>query len=240
MSRMIRVGVLGLGIIGRSYLSAFAGRDDAEVVAIGDQDAELLHGEQVSTCLMRPAEVRRYEDARKLIGDKSVDLVVVSLPTPLHLSCGGAVLRAGKHLLVEKPLAPTSRDGRKLADIARQSDALAMVGLCIRFWPGWDWLKEAISERRFGKVHSAYFYRLDDPPRGRFQYNPDAGGALFELHVHDVDFVQHCFGLPHSVASVGYTAMTGAIDHVLSRYEYEDVPIVVAEAGWTMPEGIAF
>ena len=60
------------------------------------------------------------------------------------------------------------------------------------------------------------------------------------MEIHDVDFILHCFGLPKSVHSFGYSKTTNHIDHVLTRYVYDDVPLVVAEGGWEMAKGFGF
>ena len=66
------------------------------------------------------------------------------------------------------------------------------------------------------------------------------GGAILDLHIHDTDFVQHCFGKPKAVFSRGYSRPTNAIDHVLTHYLYDDVPLVTAEGGWAMTPGFGF
>ena len=66
------------------------------------------------------------------------------------------------------------------------------------------------------------------------------GGAILDLHIHDTDFVQYLFGMPKSVFSTGYSKITSAIDHVVTRYEYENVPLVIAEGGWAMAKGYGF
>src|SRR2546421_102455 len=75
-----------------------------------------------------------------------------------------------------------------------KSGVLAMPAMCIRFWPGWTWLKRAIEERRFGRVLAARFQRLASHPGGAFYSNADASGAAaLDLHIHDTDFVRFCF-----------------------------------------------
>ena len=116
-----------------------------------------------------------------------------------------------------------------------------MIGMCMRFWPGWDWVKAAIDDQRFGRVRAAQFRRVTSHPGGPFYANGDAcGGALLDLHVHDTDFVKYCFGMPEAVASVGYSHVTDKVDHVFTRYDYPDGPVVTAEGGWAMSPGFGF
>ncbi|MGB0767710.1 MAG: Gfo/Idh/MocA family protein, partial [Phycisphaeraceae bacterium] len=66
------------------------------------------------------------------------------------------------------------------------------------------------------------------------------GGAALDLHIHDSDFIQFLFGMPKSVSSVGYSQQTEEVDHILTRYEVEGVPLVQAEGAWAMAQGYAF
>ena len=111
----------------------------------------------------------------------------------------------------------------------------------MRFWPGWTWLREAIQDGRFGKVYAANFRRLVNHPGGPF-YSDGArcGGAALDLHIHDTDFVQFCFGMPKAVTSFGYSKITNEPDHLITHYQYDDVPMVIAEGSWAMADGYVF
>src|SRR3954471_18804604 len=176
-----------------------------------------------------------------LIADKSVDVVDICLATPLHVEYAIAALKKGKHVLVEKPLARTAKDAQKLAKAAAKAKGLSMCAMCMRFWPGWTWLKEAVDRRTYGRVLSASFRRLATMPSGAFYANGEqSGGAILDLHIHDTDFVQFLFGPPAAVSSRGYTKTSGAIDHILTHYLYDGAegadapPLVTAEGTWAM------
>jgi len=107
----------------------------------------------------------------------------------------------------------------------------------MRFWPGWDWLKERVGDGSLGKVKSAVFQRLGTRPKWSSFYADDArsGGALVDLHIHDADFVRWLFGDPAEVSS------TGSLDHVTTLYRYEGGPEhVVAEGAWNHEAGFQF
>src|SRR6185436_17151965 len=115
--------------------------------------------------------------------------------------------------------------------------------MCLRFWPEWAWVRNAIVSKTYGKTLSARFRRVAEPPgwgHKNFFDGAESGGALFDLHVHDTDFIQHCFGPPQNVFSNGYSKISGAIDHVVTQYEYPGGPIVHAEGTWAMTEGFGF
>jgi predicted dehydrogenase len=116
-----------------------------------------------------------------------------------------------------------------------------MVAMCMRFWPGWTWLKTAVAERTYGQVLAASFRRVCNHPGGDFYRDGDrCGGAVLDLHIHDTDFVQYLFGMPKSVYSCGYSSITNQFDHIVTHYRFDNVPLVVAEGGWTMADNFGF
>jgi len=107
--------------------------------------------------------------------------------------------------------------------------------MCLRFSPEWVWLQKAIRTGTYGQVLAARFRRVAEPPawgQKNFFNGAESGGGLFDLHIHDTDFVQYCFGRPEAVFSTGYSKMSGAIDHVVTQYQFASGPIVHAEGSW--------
>ena len=111
---MTRVGVIGLGMMGNTHLDVYAKRDDVEVVAISDLLPDRLSGETVvggnvegqaqgGFDINRPG-LKKYDEGKKLIKDKSIELVDICMPTHLHVEYARRALKAGKHVLVEKPV----------------------------------------------------------------------------------------------------------------------------------------
>lgn len=246
---MIRVGVIGLGMMGLTHLDAYAAIEGVQVACIADADEARLSGraraqgniEGQAQGRFNFETVQKCRDGMDLIRDASVDVIDVCLPTPLHMKFALAAIEARKHVLIEKPLARTSADADRIADAAAKAGVIAMPAMCMRFWPGWTWLKQTIRERTFGKVHAAQFRRLASHPGGAFYRDADAcGGAALDLHIHDSDFIRYCFGDPVSVQSRGYSKVTTGIDHIFTQYNYGDVALVTAEGGWAMADGYPF
>ncbi|MDF3128267.1 Gfo/Idh/MocA family oxidoreductase [Kiritimatiellaeota bacterium B1221] len=246
---MIKVGVVGIGMMGSTHLDVYQKLNTAKVVAVADLIKERREGRTTAAGNIEGqsqggkdfSSFRKYEDGMDLIADPDIDLIDICLPTPRHLPYAVAALKAGKHVLVEKPFARTAREGEILARVASESKGMLMCAMCMRFWPGWNWLKKCVDEQRFGQVLAAQFRRVSSHPGGPFYSDGDAcGGAILDLHIHDTDFIQYCFGRPRSVTSYGYSHQTTHIDHVVTHYEYDNIPLVVAEGGWAMQAGTPF
>jgi len=246
---MIRVGVVGLGMMGLTHLDAYTAMEGVEVTAIADANPARLSGEIKAKGNVEGqaqgrfdfAKVKKFSEGMDLIGDSEVDVVDICLITPLHLDFALTTIAARKPLLIEKPLARTAQQADQIAKAAKDAGIVAMPAMCMRFWPGWTWLKRAIAEREYGKVFAAHFRRLATHPGGAFYADGAASGAAaLDLHIHDADFVRYCFGDPISVHSRGYPKITSGIDHLITQYQYGDVPLVTAEGGWAMANEYPF
>jgi predicted dehydrogenase len=181
--------------------------------------------------------VRVYRTLAEVLADPEVDLVDLCVPTPLHPEQSIAALKAGKHVLCEKPLALNSAQARKIVQAAQAASGFFMPAMCMRFWPGWSYLKQVVQDKPYGKVQAARFRRMSPTPgwsKATYASGNQSGGALFDLHVHDTDFVQFLFGQPASVFSSGVTRGGDSIDHVVTQYNYAGGPAVYAEGSWLL------
>ncbi len=248
--RTINVGVIGLGFMGATHVAAYQAAAEAgfacRLVAVadpkpdrragrlGDVRGNLASGSDAAA--FDSAQVRGYASAEELLEDPSVDLVSICTRTDTHIELAERAMRAGKHVLVEKPVALTAAPVRRLADVAAACGVVCMPAMCMRFWPAWSWLKDAVDRRRFGAVRSARFTRLGCRPAWSESYQDDnlTGGALVDLHIHDTDFITWLFGEPAHVCS------TGDIQHITTLYGYPGVSHVAAEGGWDQHEGFSF
>jgi predicted dehydrogenase len=250
---VLRVGVCGLGFMGRTHLSAYAnaraaGRD-VVVTAVADRNAnkrrgELEAGGNIATGgagerLFDPDAVEAYADPFALVRSPAVDLVSICTHTPTHVELALAALACGKHVLVEKPVALASRDVERLVEARDAAGREVVPGMCIRAWPGWRELKPTIASGRLGALRSLALRRLSPAPgwgSGFYGDPAKTGGALFDLHVHDVDFAHWCLGPARAVTSVGTR------DHVFTTYHRDGpaAPAVVAEGGWDLPAQFPF
>ena len=245
----LKVGIAGLGMMGWTHLDVYNKRDDVHVLAVADHNPDRLSGKERAGGNIKGqaqggfdlSRAKQYTNVAKMIADDDLDIVDICLPTPEHLKYGKMALEAGKHLLIEKPLARTYEEAKELAAAAERAKGIAMPAMCMRFWPGWTWLKEQIYNKTYGNVLAANFRRITSHPPGEFYASGQAtGGAALDLHIHDTDFIQFLFGVPESVNSGGYNHPTTHTDHIFTRYIYPDIPLVTAEGSWSLAKGYGF
>jgi len=247
-SRKVKVGVVGLGFMGQTHIKSYQKLDTAEIIAVCSPTRKPVNGMLPGVTgnitgadsIQLGKEVRSYQDFGSFLADSEVELVSICTPTHLHVSQSLAALKAGKHVLCEKPLARTAQQVRELVNAASGSGKFFMPAMCVRFWPGWAWLKELVDKNTYGKILAARFRRVSAPPawsQGTYFNGAESGGALFDMHIHDVDFVQFLFGRPKSVYATGQSRFSGAIDHVVCQYQVASGATVYAEGSWLLTSG---
>lgn len=248
--RRINVGVVGLGFMGLTHINAYRKIPGVDIVAVCDAVRQPVNGVLAgvsgnvagSDTVDLGTSVRAYRAIEDLLADGEVDLVDLCVPTPLHVPQTIASLAAGKHVVCEKPLARTSALSREIVDAAAGASTFFMPAMCMRFWPGWAWLKDLKADGTYGDILTARFRRVSAPPgwsRDSYFKGGDSGGALFDLHVHDTDFVQFVFGRPSAVYSTGVSRFSGATDHVVTQYRVAGGASVYAEGSWLMASGFS-
>jgi len=252
MANKLKVGIIGLGSMGSTHLDIYSKIKEVEVIAIADSIQSRLDGSsKAEGNISGQAEggvtglsAIKYLDGMELIENPDIDIVDICVGTDLHFTFVEAAISKGKHVLVEKPLARTYDEAKKIIQLAEQSSKYVMSAMCLRYWPAWVFLKEAIDSNAYGKCLSLNFKRQTSFPGGAFYSDHNqCGGALLDLHVHDTDFVNYCLGLPEAVFSQGYKGPSGGIDHIATHYIYNQSdlsPLVSSEGSWTMQEGYGF
>jgi predicted dehydrogenase len=251
----LQFGFLGLGFMAATHMKALAQVPGAGIAAICNPSGRNLDGDftKVGGNVGDPnglrldmSKVKAYRDIGEFLADPNVQVVDITTPTKSHLELAVAALKAGKHVVLEKPMTRTAAEGRALAEaaaVAEKRGIFLMPAMCLRFWPEWLAAKEMIADGRHGKVLSARFRRVGTAPgwgSSHFLNGADSGGALLDLHIHDVDFIRYCFGHPLGVFSRGHTKVSGEIDHVVSLFDVAGGAVVSAEGSWAMTPGFGF
>jgi len=245
---MIRVGIVGLGFMGRMHYRCWKAIPDATITAICEANPKVLAaaGEPSQGNVEGAADhidledVSVHSDLGELLATRSVDALSITLPTFLHPDTTVKALEAGVHVLCEKPMALDVADCDRMAAAARSAARVLQIGHCIRFWPEYVVTRQLIQGGLFGRTIAASFRRYTAMPA----WSPDSwfadetrsGGQPLDLHIHDTDYIHHVFGLPVTVSSVA----DGPQTYISTHYHYNDGPAVVAESTWRMAPAFGF
>jgi predicted dehydrogenase len=243
---VVRAGIIGMGFMGRMHLSAYQKLPNAKVVAFADIDPRKRKGQSADAGNLGDTgfqfDVRAFDNVYdcgfKLIEDPHVDLVDICVPTCDHKALFVAAVKAGKNVLCEKPMAVKPADVAAMIAAGKKTRAAVMIAQCIRFWPAYVLLKEYVDARKLGKCKSVILRRQG----GKGLWSPwylqaaISGGAIYDLHVHDTDYVNFLFGRPNAVSSIGSVGGTTdkGVDHVVTNYFYPKpkVEAVTAIGAW--------
>ncbi len=243
------MAVLGLGFMGSTHLKALKGISGATLTAVYSNDPKQLSGDLTAVQgniggpgeMMDFSRIGRYSDMDTLLADPNVDAVDICLPTDFHESAALAALRAGKHVLVEKPMALEGAVADRIVAEAERSGRVLMTAHVLRFFPEYVALREAIRGGRHGKARFAEFRRRCAAPTwGGWLNQPNkSGGGAFDLLIHDVDMCIHLFGVPEAVSATGYADPAAGLDCIQAWLHYVDGPAVQVSGGW-MGKGVPF
>lgn len=173
--RALRVGVVGVGVMGSNHARVFAEIAGVELVGIADPDPSQR------AFVSRALGCKAYTDVAELLA-AGVDAVTIAAPTHLHQPIALACIRAGAHVLVEKPLASSVQEGRDIIGAAKRAGLVLMVGHVERFNPAVEAIKDAI---RGEDILSIAITRV-----GPFPPRMSNVGVVIDLAVHDIDLIR--------------------------------------------------
>jgi predicted dehydrogenase len=173
--------------------------------------------------------VAGYADVKELLADPKVELVDLCVPNDEHAALAIRALDAGKHVLVEKPIALNTADADAMVAAAKANGKLLMVAHVLPFFPEFAYAAEAVRSGRYGKLQAANLKRVIAKPDWS-QGIGDAdrsGGPAIDLHIHDTHYVGLVCGVPRAVQSRGVVD-GNAVVHLSTQYLYDDPQLTVS------------
>ncbi|MBC7643774.1 MAG: Gfo/Idh/MocA family oxidoreductase [Thermoleophilia bacterium] len=236
---MSGIGIIGAGVMGRQHAaSAMLHGNSHKLVGV------YAHDNSQAQMLAARHGVLAFSSLEDLLSSDEIDAVIVATPTDTHREVAEAAMRAGKHVLVEKPLARTLADAQALRDIARETDRVLAVGHVIRYFPEYRTIAIAIERGDIGTPAVATFRRRCQQP----DWAPDhwhtsmarSGGVVLDMMIHDVDLVRWYFGEPTRVYArcIG-SDKYGGLDYALATLHVADGPICHLFGSWAEPVGFS-
>jgi predicted dehydrogenase len=250
---MVRVGIAGIGFMGVTHYKAYQGVEGAQVAAIFTRDRKKLEGDWSGVKgnfgdaggVQDLTGIRKYDDLDGMLADPEIDLIDLCLPSNLHRDMALRAMEAGKHVLVEKPIALSVEDADAMIEAAERTGRLLMVAQVLRFWPEFAAIKDLIASGEYGKLRGAHFKRVISRPDWSgddwFADQKRTGGAVVDLHIHDTDFVHYLFGRPAAVWSTGSLSANGQVDYLVTEYQFPGENLCIsAQSGAVAMKGITF
>ena len=224
----LAIGIIGLGRMGGYHLETWEHVEGAEVVGVAEPN------EQVARQRIGRRPIAHFKSYRELISRRDVDAVCITAPSQQHANIAMEVIAAGKHVLVEKPIATTLEDGLRMAAAARTAGVKLRVVHVERFNPAVGKLAELIADGRIGRVFRVHATRVGPMP-GRIQ---DAGVAI-DLATHDLDIMQFVLGrdISRIYAEGAQCAHPTQEDMIACLLRFgDDGPMGLLDVNWLTPD----
>ncbi|MEM3013672.1 MAG: Gfo/Idh/MocA family oxidoreductase [Candidatus Bathyarchaeia archaeon] len=224
--KKLRVAVVGVGFWGRNHVRVLSELPNVELRAICDVD------QQKTKMIAEKYDLNAYTDSSKLYKNEDIDAVTLCVWSTRLSKEALIALRAGKHVLVEKPMAKSSVEAKKIIELANSKNLLLTVGFIERFNPAVRRLKEAIAEGKIGTLVSATIRRVTKWPERIGDV-----GVVKDTAIHDIDMARFIFDEdPISVyARAGNLRHTKFEDYAQIMLSFSNGKSAFLEANWLTP-----
>jgi UDP-N-acetylglucosamine 3-dehydrogenase len=225
---MIRIGIIGLGVMGRNHARILEDLDEAELVAVCDPSDEAIGW-------AKKHHLKGYRTHQELFERERLDAVTVAVPTRFHLEVGLAALECGLHVLMEKPIATDLDEARQLVGASTQHGAVLAVGHVERFNPAVRELKRRLDSGEVGRVFQVHSRR-----QGPFPSRIRDVGAVIDLATHDLDVMRYLLGVEvvRVYAETERRIHTEHEDMLNALLRFENGTVGVVQVNWLTPTKI--
>lgn len=238
---MIKVGVIGFGFMGITHAMAIqrnkklklqaiiTRRVDAVEKKLSTQTGNLSTGEADAASIL---QVNRYTSLQECLKHEKLDAVHICVHTDLHYELAKEAMEYGLHVLLEKPLSLNLDEGRSLIRLATTRNVKFMVAHVVRFMPPYQKLKQWIDTLEFGPLKFLSMTRFSGVPswgqwNEKRQEFGSSGGALFDLVIHDIDFVSYALGVPGKIQASCYPGALSMHDYISAHWFYNQAHATV-------------
>ncbi len=235
----VRVGLIGSGFVSRIHLEALRRVPSAEVVAVASpRGARRLAAEQ--------GVASWYADYREMLERRDLDMVVLGLPNDLHCQATVDAAAAGKHVVVEKPLALNLDEADRMIAACREAGVKLMYAEELCFAPKYVRLKELVEEGALGRVYLVKQSEKHDGPHSPWFWDVrrSGGGVAFDMGCHALEFFRWILGKPAAIdvyAQLGtyvHGERTQGDDNAVIIVNFEGGATGLAEESWSKPGGM--
>ncbi|MDD5580535.1 MAG: Gfo/Idh/MocA family oxidoreductase [Methylobacter sp.] len=223
---MIKIGIIGYGYWGPNLVRNFAETSGAIIAGVAD-----LNPKRLEIVQKRYPGVRTTTQFQDLLGDPSIDAIAVATPVSTHFELGMAVLKADKHLWLEKPMTETSEQARKLIDEAEKRNLVLIVDHTFIYTGAVLKMAELIKSGDLGNI---YYYDSTRVNLGLFQRDVS---VISDLAVHDFSILDYLLGeQPAAVSAVGTNHFPGTPENLAYLTLFYDSGIIAhINVNWLAP-----
>lgn len=239
--KIVRLGIIGLGYIGRVHLHHSLKIKNACVFAAADLSKKALNK-------AKKAGVKKtFTNYEQLLKEPKIDAIIIALPTHLHLQCAKQAAEAKKHIFLEKPIARNVKEAKQILSTTKKNSVKLMIGYPLRFNTDFCNLKKEMEKGTVGDVeiaHAAYIstgpflHRAEahtpiPVPEWWFHKELTGGGALIDLGSHIINLLRWYFGEITSIKShLGYRFNMDFEDSATCLAKFESGTRAVINVGW--------
>lgn len=233
---MMKLGIIGTGFMAKTHADAYKKLVGVEIVGFTGVNVE--RGRKVA----QEYGSEFFPSIEAMLARKEIQIIDVCTPTDLHERFVIQSAEAGKHILCEKPFALSLEAADRMIEAVQKAGVKLMVSQVLRFWPEYVKVKEMYDSGSLGEINMIYANRLTQHPNWGNWYKDvkKSGGGLFDLHLHDIDFMLHLLGPVDHVYSIGKKSANGAWNHVFSNLSFKNGSKACVESSYQMPHGYPF
>ncbi len=223
----VRIAAVGTGDWGRNLIRNLAAVGDLRILA--DQRAEAL-----APLRSLYPDARFTTDPDAAVADPEIEAVAVATTSSSHYAVARAALEAGKHVMVEKPLALSSRDASQLVRLAAERKRVLMVGHLLIYHPAVDKLRELVASGELGDIYYLYSQRVN---LGKIRQDEN---ALWSFGPHDVAVILDLIGrMPVRVSAVGHAYLQPDLEDVVFLHlEFPGGQLATVHLSWLDPHKV--
>ena len=236
ISTRFRIGIIGPGSICVTYGKALKASDTVSLACICGRDTE--KGRKTAERFQVPY----YTDQEQMYRNEALDGVLICTPTYTHEEMVRRALARRVPVVCEKPLALDAETARRLVAEAADADVPFMVMQVVRFWPEYRALARLIRSGQLGRIKNVYMSRLSSHPDWTVWHrDPEkSGGGLYDLHIHELDFLYSVFGPAETVYAIGDREENGCFNNVSTCLRFSSGVPAVAEGFMDMTGDFPF
>jgi predicted dehydrogenase len=242
---MKKVALVGFGFMGLTHTINILKNKRLQLVAIVDKNIENIEktlnnqsGNFSTGSLSKEmlSGIMFYSTLDDCMLHEQTDAIFICVHTDLHFEMASKALNAGKHIFLEKPICLEPAQGEALIKLAGEYNLILMVGHVVRFMPAYRQLKQWILSGEFGALKFLSLTRFSGVPAwGQWKEKQlafgSSGGSLFDLVIHDIDFVQSVLGQPDAISSIVLPGKLSNQDYVSAFWKYKNSDVEVKIEG---------